>query len=151
MCISHFPTLFVAFGLLCWFFIFYSLIHNLQYRERVIFIGQHIDEEFSNQILATMLYLDSMDSSKKLYLYINGPGGDVSSFWVLVFYLCALVVSCIVNHFLLESLLQYTPCIAVYDIKSFLVYSWLRAWLYTTPCKAWKVQLPHNVLAMPII
>lgn len=51
----------------------------MQYRERVIFVGQHIDEEFSNQILATMLYLDSIDDSKKLYMYINGPGGDVSS------------------------------------------------------------------------
>lgn len=51
----------------------------MQYRERVIFIGQNIDEEFSNQILATMLYLDSIDDSKKLYMYINGPGGDVSS------------------------------------------------------------------------
>ncbi|XP_042514567.1 ATP-dependent Clp protease proteolytic subunit-related protein 2, chloroplastic [Macadamia integrifolia] len=51
---------------------------NALYRERVIFIGQHIDEEFSNQVLATMLYLDSMESSKKLYLYINGPGGDLT-------------------------------------------------------------------------
>lgn len=51
----------------------------MQYRERVIFIGQNIDEEFSNQILATMLYLDSIDDSKKVYMYINGPGGDVSS------------------------------------------------------------------------
>lgn len=56
----------------------------MQYRERVIFIGQHIDEEFSNQILATMLYLDSIDDSKKLYLYINGPGGDVSSLLILL-------------------------------------------------------------------
>lgn len=51
---------------------------NALYRERVIFIGQNIDEEFSNQVLATMLYLDSMDSSKKIYLYINGPGGDLT-------------------------------------------------------------------------
>lgn len=51
---------------------------NALYRERVIFIGQHIDEEFSNQILATMLYLDSVDSDKKMYLYINGPGGDLT-------------------------------------------------------------------------
>eukprot|EP01018_Ginkgo_biloba_P033334 Gb_34615 [translate_table: standard] len=53
-------------------------IWNALYRERIIFIGQYIDEEFSNQILATMLYLDSIDSSKDLYLYINGPGGDVT-------------------------------------------------------------------------
>uniref|UniRef100_A0A1D1YHR6 ATP-dependent Clp protease proteolytic subunit n=1 Tax=Anthurium amnicola TaxID=1678845 RepID=A0A1D1YHR6_9ARAE len=51
---------------------------NALYRERVIFIGQHIDEEFSNQVLATMLYMDSIESSKKLYLYINGPGGDLT-------------------------------------------------------------------------
>lgn len=60
---------------------FYNeLVHYLmQYRERVIFIGQEIDEEFSNQILGTLLYLDSVDNSKMLYLYINGPGGDVSN------------------------------------------------------------------------
>ncbi|XP_038906920.1 ATP-dependent Clp protease proteolytic subunit-related protein 2, chloroplastic [Benincasa hispida] len=51
---------------------------NALYRERVIFIGQNIDEEFSNQILATMLYLDSIETSKKLYMYINGPGGDLT-------------------------------------------------------------------------
>ncbi|KAH7687053.1 ATP-dependent Clp protease protease subunit protein [Dioscorea alata] len=51
---------------------------NALYRDRVIFIGQPIDEEFSNQILATMLYLDSIESSQKLYLYINGPGGDLT-------------------------------------------------------------------------
>ncbi|KAK9071901.1 hypothetical protein SSX86_008332 [Deinandra increscens subsp. villosa] len=51
---------------------------NALYRERVIFIGQNIDEEFSNQILATMLYLDSVDNSKRMYMYINGPGGDLT-------------------------------------------------------------------------
>ncbi|GJY14824.1 ATP-dependent Clp protease proteolytic subunit-related protein 2, chloroplastic [Tanacetum coccineum] len=45
---------------------------NTRYHERVIFIGQNIDEEFSNHILATMLYLDTVDNS-----YINGPGGDL--------------------------------------------------------------------------
>lgn len=53
-------------------------IWNALYRERIIYIAQYIDEEFSNQILATMLYLDSIDSSKDITLYINGPGGDVT-------------------------------------------------------------------------
>ena len=44
----------------------------------MIFIGQNIDEEFSNQILATMLYLDTLDDSRRIYMYLNGPGGDVS-------------------------------------------------------------------------
>ncbi|XP_038687174.1 ATP-dependent Clp protease proteolytic subunit-related protein 2, chloroplastic [Tripterygium wilfordii] len=51
---------------------------NALYRERVIFIGQEIDEEFSNQVLATMLYLDSLEDNKKFYMYINGPGGDLT-------------------------------------------------------------------------
>ncbi|CAN4127440.1 unnamed protein product [Withania somnifera] len=51
---------------------------NALYRERVMFIGEEITEEFSNQLLATMLYLDSIDSSKRLYMYINGPGGDIT-------------------------------------------------------------------------
>ncbi|RYR29551.1 hypothetical protein Ahy_B01g053968 [Arachis hypogaea] len=48
------------------------------YRERVLFIGRNIDEEFSNQVLATMLYLDSIDNAKRMYMYINGPGGDLT-------------------------------------------------------------------------
>lgn len=88
------------------------IILDLQYRERVIFIGQEIDEELSNQILATMLYLDSLDSSKMLYLYINGPGGDVStcSSWI---FLSSLFYS--VSLWWKFLLLQLTPCMAVYD------------------------------------
>ncbi|CAK8562799.1 unnamed protein product [Lathyrus sativus] len=51
---------------------------NALYRERIIFIAKDINEEFSNQILATLLYLDSIDNTKLLYLYINGPGGDLT-------------------------------------------------------------------------
>ncbi|CAM6084818.1 unnamed protein product [Calypogeia fissa] len=53
-------------------------IWNVLYRERIIFIGQYIDEEFGNQILATMLYLDSIDNTKPLNLYLNCPGGDLT-------------------------------------------------------------------------
>ncbi|XP_010546211.1 PREDICTED: ATP-dependent Clp protease proteolytic subunit-related protein 2, chloroplastic [Tarenaya hassleriana] len=53
-------------------------IWNALYRERVIFIGQDITEEFSNQILATMLYLDTLDDSRRMYMYLNGPGGDLT-------------------------------------------------------------------------
>ncbi|PIN05556.1 ATP-dependent Clp protease, proteolytic subunit [Handroanthus impetiginosus] len=51
---------------------------NALYRERIIYIGDDLKAEFSNQILATMLYLDMVDDSKKLYLYISGPGGDLT-------------------------------------------------------------------------
>ncbi|KAI3798413.1 hypothetical protein L1987_33688 [Smallanthus sonchifolius] len=35
-------------------------------------------EEFSNQILATMLYLGSVDNSKRMYMYIHGRDGDLT-------------------------------------------------------------------------
>ena len=50
----------------------------LQYRERIIFLGKAIDEETGNQLVATMLYLDS-ENKKDLNLYINCSGGDVST------------------------------------------------------------------------
>ena len=52
-------------------------IYNRLYRERIIFLGQEIDDEICNQIIAVMLFSDSEDSSKPLYLYINSPGGSV--------------------------------------------------------------------------
>lgn len=54
-------------------------IYNRLYRERIIFLGKDIDDELANQIIAVMLYLDSEDPSKDIYLYINSPGGMVTS------------------------------------------------------------------------
>jgi ATP-dependent Clp protease protease subunit len=51
----------------------------LQYRERIIFVGQGIDDELGNQLVGTMLYLDS-ENHKDMALYINTAGGDVSPF-----------------------------------------------------------------------
>mmetsp|Transcript_15485 Transcript_15485/g.21370 ORF Transcript_15485/g.21370 Transcript_15485/m.21370 type:complete len:253 (+) Transcript_15485:53-811(+) len=52
-------------------------IWNCLYRERIVFIGQHIDEELGNQLVGTMLYLDSIDKSKDIYFYINSGGGEI--------------------------------------------------------------------------
>eukprot|EP00188_Purpureofilum_apyrenoidigerum_P004269 Plantae.Rhodophyta-Purpureofilum_apyrenoidigerum.ctg4729.p1 GENE.Plantae.Rhodophyta-Purpureofilum_apyrenoidigerum.ctg4729~~Plantae.Rhodophyta-Purpureofilum_apyrenoidigerum.ctg4729.p1 ORF type:complete len:259 (-),score=45.40 Plantae.Rhodophyta-Purpureofilum_apyrenoidigerum.ctg4729:106-882(-) len=52
-------------------------IYNRLYRERIIFLGQEIDDEIANQIIAVMLYLESEDNDKPIYLYINSPGGSV--------------------------------------------------------------------------
>jgi len=52
-------------------------IYNRLYRERIIFLGSEIDDELANQIIGVMLYLDSEDSTKPIYLYINCPGGSV--------------------------------------------------------------------------
>ena len=52
-------------------------IWNCLYRERLIWIGQNIDDELGNQLVATMLFLDNLDSTKPMYLYINTEGGQV--------------------------------------------------------------------------
>ena len=46
----------------------------MQYRERIIFIGQKIDEEFGNKMVATMLYLDS-ESTKVRAWRAGGRAG----------------------------------------------------------------------------
>jgi len=54
-------------------------IYNRLYRERIIFLGQEIDDELANQIIGVLLYLDSEDNTKPIYMYINCPGGSVIS------------------------------------------------------------------------
>ena len=47
--------------------------------ERIIFLGEEIDDGIANEIIAFLLYLDSEDPGKDIYLYINSPGGMVTS------------------------------------------------------------------------
>ena len=47
--------------------------------ERIIFLSQEVDDGIANAIVASMLYLDSDDPSKPIYLYINSPGGSVTA------------------------------------------------------------------------
>ncbi|NES25122.1 MAG: ATP-dependent Clp protease proteolytic subunit [Symploca sp. SIO3E6] len=54
-------------------------IYNRLYRERIIFLGKDVDDEIANQIIAVMLYLDSEDNNKDIFLYINSPGGSVTA------------------------------------------------------------------------
>lgn len=52
-------------------------IYNRLYRERIIFLGKEIDDRLANEIIGVLLYLDSEDSNKPIYLYINSAGGSV--------------------------------------------------------------------------
>lgn len=54
-------------------------IYNRLNRERIIFLGQEIDDEIVNQIVAVMLFGDSEEPGKPMYLYVNSPGGSVIS------------------------------------------------------------------------
>nr|UHB40650.1 ATP-dependent Clp protease proteolytic subunit [Coptis omeiensis] len=53
-------------------------IYNRLYRERLIFLGQAVNSEISNQIIGLMVYLSIEDETKDLYLFINSPGGWIT-------------------------------------------------------------------------
>ncbi|MBD1851983.1 ATP-dependent Clp endopeptidase proteolytic subunit ClpP [Cyanobacteria bacterium FACHB-502] len=52
-------------------------IYSRLLRERIIFLGQPIDSDLANLIVAQMLFLEAEDPEKDIYLYINSPGGSV--------------------------------------------------------------------------
>ena len=49
------------------------------FRERIIFLTEEVDDTIANAIVAYLLYLDSDDQTKPIYLYINSPGGSVTA------------------------------------------------------------------------
>ena len=54
-------------------------IYSRLLRERIIFLGSAVDSEVANLIVAQLLFLESEDPEKDIYLYINSPGGSVSA------------------------------------------------------------------------
>lgn len=52
-------------------------IFNRLYRERIIYIGQDLDDEVANQTIAVMLYLEQEDKERPISMYFNSPGGTV--------------------------------------------------------------------------
>ena len=54
-------------------------IYSMLLKERIVFLGQEVDDQIANLIIAELLYLDAQDSDKEISLYINSPGGVVYS------------------------------------------------------------------------
>jgi len=54
-------------------------IYSRLLKERIIFLGGQIDDPLSNLIIAQLLFLESEDPDKDIHLYINSPGGIVTS------------------------------------------------------------------------
>jgi ATP-dependent Clp protease, protease subunit len=50
-------------------------IYSLLLRERIVFLGQEVDDQVANLIITQMLYLEAQDPDKDICLYINSPGG----------------------------------------------------------------------------
>nr|UCS41064.1 clp protease proteolytic subunit [Astragalus serenoi var. serenoi] len=54
-------------------------LYNCLYHKRLLFLGQEINSEISNQLVGLMVYLSIEDKTRDLYLFINSPGGEVIS------------------------------------------------------------------------
>jgi ATP-dependent Clp protease protease subunit len=54
-------------------------IYERLFRERIIFLSEEVNDNIANAIVAYLLYLDSDDNTKPIYLYINSPGGSVTA------------------------------------------------------------------------
>ena len=54
-------------------------IYSRLLKDRIIFLGTAIDDDVANLVIAQMLFLESEDPDKDVHLYINSPGGVVTS------------------------------------------------------------------------
>jgi len=54
-------------------------IYSRLLKDRIIFLGTQIDDATANTIIAQLLFLEASDPDKDIYIYINSPGGSVSS------------------------------------------------------------------------
>lgn len=54
-------------------------IYSRLLKERIIFLGGPIDDNVANLVIAQLLFLDAEDSAKDIFLYVNSPGGSVTS------------------------------------------------------------------------
>lgn len=54
-------------------------IYSRLLKERIVFLGQEINEAVANTVIAQLLFLESEDPDKDVHLYINSPGGHITA------------------------------------------------------------------------
>jgi ATP-dependent Clp protease protease subunit len=52
-------------------------------RERIVFLGQALDDTVANLVIAQLLFLEGEDDTKPIHLYINSPGGDMTALFAI--------------------------------------------------------------------
>ena len=58
-------------------------IYSRLLKERIVFLGSPIDDQIGNLIMAQLLHLESEEPDKDINLYINSPGGDITSLFAI--------------------------------------------------------------------
>lgn len=54
-------------------------IYSRLLKDRIIFLGGQIDDVVANLLIAQLLFLESEDAEKEIYIYINSPGGSITA------------------------------------------------------------------------
>lgn len=54
-------------------------IYSRLLKDRIVFVGNEVEDEMSNLIVAQLLFLQSEDADKDICMYINSPGGSISA------------------------------------------------------------------------
>ncbi len=70
-------------------------IYSRLLEERIIFLGSQINDEVANVVIAQLLFLEKEDASKDITIYVNSPGGSVTS--TLAMYDTMQLVKCDVS------------------------------------------------------
>ena len=74
-------------------------IYSRLLKDRIIFLGSQVNDEVANSIVAQMLFLQSDDPKSDIHLYINSPGGSVTSglaiYDTMQFVTCDVATYCI--------------------------------------------------------
>jgi len=74
-------------------------IYSRLLKDRIVFIGTPIDDNIANVIIAQILFLQMEDSSKDINLYINSPGGSITSglaiYDTMQFVKCKIATYCV--------------------------------------------------------
>ncbi len=59
-------------------------IYSRLLKDRIVFLGGHIDDDTANLVIAQLLFLEAEDPKKDISLYINSPGGSVTATLAMV-------------------------------------------------------------------
>jgi ATP-dependent Clp protease protease subunit len=58
-------------------------VYSRLLKDRIVFLGMPIDDEVGNLIMAQLLHLESDDPDKDIQLYINSPGGEMTTLFAV--------------------------------------------------------------------
>ena len=58
-------------------------IYSLLLKERIVFLGTAINDQVANLIVAQLLYLNGQDPDRQINMYINSPGGSITSLFAI--------------------------------------------------------------------